>query len=309
MLLRTGSIPERLVNGIQEEVLSSSQCPIFREACPLVQAGLCWAKNRSINPNEELMFHFKSVLPLMRSLLIVGVALPAALALPPQGIEKKIPFANPHLLISTEWLAEHGRDAGVTVVDVRKAADFEAGHVPGAINIATAATYAPKARGSIGTPKQIAALLGSKGIGARTHVVLYDGGRSTSAARVFWTLEVYGHARVSVLDGGVAKWKHEKRELTSELSAVSKVEYEIGARPQRCSTIDSMMDDLEDPDVIMLDARSKREFDGGRIPQSVRIEWMQNYTAGDVPVFKTPAELFKLYADQGVTADKRVHAY
>ena len=60
---------------------------------------------------------------------------------------------------------------------------------------------------------------------------------------------------------------------------------------------------------LLVSPRSSREYEAGRIPDAVRIEWMRNYSDDEVPVFKSPAELRKLYEDQGVTADKRVHAY
>ena len=67
----------------------------------------------------------------------------------------------------------------------------------------------------------------------------------------------------------------------------------------------------------MLDARTEGEFSGedaraergGHIPGAVHIEWTENFTSGEAPVFKSALELEKLYEGQGVTKDKRVHAY
>ena len=101
------------------------------------------------------------------------------------GVGAREAFANAHLLLSTDWVHEHATDGGVTIVDVRPAEQFDAGHIPGAVNIPTSATYDPAARGSLGSTEQIATVLGAQGIGAATHVVLYDGGKSTAAARVF----------------------------------------------------------------------------------------------------------------------------
>lgn len=255
------------------------------------------------------MFQLRPANPLLLLLLLFSGPLTIANTVSIQESKKKVAFANPHLLVSTDWLAEHRGDKGVVVVDARSAKDFEGGHVQDAVNISTSDTYDPNARGSIGPAEQIAKLLGSQGISPSTHVVLYDGGKSTAAARVFWTFEVYGHGKVSVLDGGLAKWKHEERDLTKDATKVAAVKYEVGANPGRLSTLDQMMEDLESEEVVMLDARSTGEYDAGRIPAAVRIEWFHNYTSGDVPVFKSPEELLKLYGDQGVTSDKRVHAY
>ena len=51
-------------------------------------------------------------------------------------------------------------------------------------------------------------------------IVVYDGsGVNLSAARVWWTFRVFGHARVAVLDGGVGKWRSEGRPVESGVPA------------------------------------------------------------------------------------------
>jgi thiosulfate/3-mercaptopyruvate sulfurtransferase len=52
------------------------------------------------------------------------------------------------------------------------------------------------------------------GLSDTDDLVVYDGsGANLSAARVWWTFRVFGHRRVSVLDGGLGKWRAEKRPL------------------------------------------------------------------------------------------------
>ena len=45
-------------------------------------------------------------------------------------------YANPNVLVSTEWVAQHGQDPKVKLieVDVETEAYFEDGHIPGAIS-------------------------------------------------------------------------------------------------------------------------------------------------------------------------------
>ena len=221
-------------------------------------------------------------------------------------------FPNAHLLVTTEWVATHVANGDRVLVDTRSAGDYAAGHVPGAVNVPTSSTFLPARSGDIGTPQQIAGLLGARGIRNATHVVLYDEGRSTSAARVFWTLETFGHAQVSVVDGGFAKWQAEERDVSRDRPRVTPATYEAGEPSARLSTSERLLDDLDDERCIMLDARSTQEFDAGRIPAAVHVEWLRNYRDGadeGVSVFLDPSELVSLYADLGVTKDKRVHAY
>lgn len=221
-------------------------------------------------------------------------------------------FPNAELLVTTAWLAEHGADAGCVVLDTRSEADYARAHVPGALSLPTSATFLPGSRGDIASPSQLAALLGALGITRETHVVLYDEGRSTSAPRVFWTLESYGHEHVSVVDGGLPRWYADGRAVTDERPPVTATEYEVGPLLARCSTADAILADLEDPTCAVLDSRSAREFDGGRIPGAVHVDWLRNFTPGskeEPAELLPPAELRALYADVGITRDKRVHAY
>jgi thiosulfate/3-mercaptopyruvate sulfurtransferase len=51
------------------------------------------------------------------------------------------------------------------------------------------------------------------GIGDGMHVVAYDSEGLYSAARVWWMFRAMGHEQVQVLNGGLKKWKAEKRPL------------------------------------------------------------------------------------------------
>ena len=218
-------------------------------------------------------------------------------------------FPNAHLLVTTEWLAQHGADENLIVVDVRRADDYANAHLPGAIHVPTSATFDPQRRGDIGSAQHLARLLGANGIARSSRVVLYDEGRSTSAARFLWTLEVYGHPSVAVVDGGFAKWKAEQRELSGQEVKRDVVTYEAPEERARISTKGDVLDDVGVGEAVMLDSRSEREFAAGRIPAAVHIDWNRNFTDDEVPVWLSPVELRKLYVDQGVTPDKRVHAY
>lgn len=228
-------------------------------------------------------------------------------------------FANPELLVETDWLAEHAADGSVRIVDARAAEAYEAGHIPGAIHIAREDTYDPDAeiRATVGPPEQIASVFGAKGIDEYAHVVVYDKGVSTSAARIFWTLEYYGHPHVSVLNGGFDKWQAEAREVTTEVPELEPVTFTVQRNPGALSTRDRILEDLDATDAVILDVRTSEEFSGedaraergGHIPGAVHIEWTENYTAGEAPIFKSALELSNMYEQAGVTKDKRVHAY
>jgi thiosulfate/3-mercaptopyruvate sulfurtransferase len=262
------------------------------------------------------MFRSKIALPTL--VLVFGACRPAETPAP--AVEAPaVEFANSELLVSTDWLSENLDGENVRIVDARKREGYEAGHVPGAVNIPHSATFDPDREppGLVGPPEAIARLFGDAGIDEYAHVVVYDEGRATEAARVFWTLEYYGHPNVSVLDGGLKKWTAEGRTLSTEPPEVTPATFTVRARPEALSTRELILDELEEDGAVMLDARTEEEFRGedvraergGHIPGAVHIEWTENFTSGEAPVFKSALELEKLYEDQGVTKDKRVHAY
>ncbi len=63
--------------------------------------------------------------------------------------------------------------------------------------------------------EEMAARLGQWGIDAQVQVVAYDQSAGAYAARLWWLLRWLGHAKVAVLDGGLASWQAEGLPLDS----------------------------------------------------------------------------------------------
>ena len=64
-------------------------------------------------------------------------------------------------------------------------------------------------------PEKFSSRMRSMGIGDGSRIVIYDSAGLFSAARVWWTFRVMGVDDVSVLNGGLPKWKREGRPLES----------------------------------------------------------------------------------------------
>ncbi|MFQ5901800.1 MAG: sulfurtransferase, partial [Thermodesulfobacteriota bacterium] len=141
-----------------------------------------------------------------------------------------------------------------------------------------------------------------------------------NASLLFWTLEYMGHKRMALLNGGIEQWVEEGFPLEEEVPT-SEIEPEIfTARLNRKRLVDAkwIVDNLDNSDVVFVDARSKPEFlgiyklskRGGHIPWAVNIEWKKNLKDdGTARVLKSREELVRLYEEEGVTSDKTVVAY
>ena len=222
------------------------------------------------------------------------------------------------LLVDAAWLETHLNDANLRVIDMvseRKA--YRGGHIPGAVYLSVDDVRVKVREGGYRLPTgaEAARLFGDLGIGPDTHVVIYDDSGDLDAARLFFTLDVYGHREVSLLDGGIQAWRRGKRAETTVVPSVVRTDYRPARIGERVASAEWVRDRLNDPAVALLDSRSPDEYRGkdvrarrgGHIPGAVNVEWKENLRADGT--FKSVDELRAMYAAQAVTPDKTVVTY
>lgn len=103
---------------------------------------------------------------------------------------------------------------------------YLAGHIPGAVFAALDEDLAaPKGpltgRHPLPEPRHFAAVLGRWGFTPMSRVVAYDQGNGMWAARLWWMLRARGHARVQVLDGGLAAWQAAGGAISTALPSIT----------------------------------------------------------------------------------------
>ncbi len=127
-------------------------------------------------------------------------------------------------LVTTEWLSARLEAPGIVVVDgsyyiptVNRdaAAEYRAGHIPGAVrfDIDAISDRSNSLPHMLPSAEQFAEAVGTLGIGHEDTIVIYDGAGLSSSPRVWWTFRLFGARNVFVLDGGLPKWKAENRPL------------------------------------------------------------------------------------------------
>lgn len=240
-----------------------------------------------------------------------AVKAPAATAVPtPKG------FVNPNLIVGVQWLTQHAGDAGLVIIDARAAADYEKGHVPGAVSLPVVETFDPAQQKNLpDTTAKLEALFGAKGIGNVNRVIVYDNGKETPAARLFWTLEYAGHANVSVLDGGIKAWQGAGGKIDTDAVGAKSAAFASKLDPAKMPTKQQCVLAIGDPKKVVLDSRSPAEFRGedvrtkfgGHIPGAVNVDWVENY--GGATLLKEPEALRSMYESKGVTPEKEVIAH
>jgi len=267
-------------------------------------------KHGAIFPPGTIRRRRVLALGLSALVLLVGIGFPA-----PARDEG---YAHPEMLVETEWLARHVNDPTIRIVDVRSAEAYAEGHIPNAVHLDPSALrdtgdqlrYMPP-------PDRFAALMSELGIGDETRVIVYDDIGGQSAARLWFVLDYYGHTACSLVNGGWRKWAAEGRPVSRDVPRVPKAEFHVRTNAPTLCTAPELASKLRGESVIILDARSPEEYRGervlgargGHIPGALNVEWRVNLTDGDVPVFKSAAELRRLYESLGITKDKEIITY
>jgi len=219
------------------------------------------------------------------------------------------------VVVDTQWVRDHLGDSSIVLVDVRPPHFYAQGHLPGAVNLPVILL----SRADGGPPEAVAlgAHLGEIGIARETHVVAYDDGASPSAAFFFWTLSYYRHPAVSVLDGGVTKWRRDGEELIYLSISPAAATYDVGdPDPEVLVRFEEVRQSLGSPDTVLVDVRSPAEYLGlrrtaarnGHIPGAINIDWTNNLERSSDGVRRLMSDdaLRSLYETAGVTPDKRI---
>lgn len=215
-------------------------------------------------------------------------------------------YANPQLLTETGQLEQMMEVAELRIVDVRPREAYDAGHIPGAIHLGADDVIDADSHveGALLPEATLAEMLGSRGIGKDTPVVLYDDKGGFHAARLFWMLEYFGHRQPSVLNGGFPKWQAEARPVTTAEPAFTARAFTVTPTPRRLATADWLLERQDDRSVVVIDVRPAKLYNAGHIPWAKSVPWKQNLA--DDGTLKPAPELLAHFGRQGITPEKNV---
>jgi len=233
-------------------------------------------------------------------------------------------YAKP-VLVTTEWLAEHLEDDNIVVAEVDENTDlYDEGHIRGAVKLHWREDLQDPIERDLIDRQTFERVLGERGIGNDTTVVLYGDKNNWFAAYAYWYLKTYGHGDVRILDGGRQKWIDEERELTIDIPSPTSQTYRAQERDESIRAYrDQVREWIGASERALVDVRSPGEYAGeliappgyeqegaqrgGHIPTAASIPWAS--AVQDDGTFKTPDDLRELYGGKGITPDKEVTAY
>jgi thiosulfate/3-mercaptopyruvate sulfurtransferase len=235
-------------------------------------------------------------------------------------------YANPDVLVSTEWVAAHLNDNNIRLLESNEdVLLYDTGHIPGAqkidwqedLNDAIVRDYLDQA--------QFQALMVRLGISNDTTIVFYGDKSNWWATYAFWVFQLFGHSNAKVMDGGRQKWSDEGRELTTDSSSYPAASYNAPARSD--AAIRAMREEVlthQQAGLPLVDVRSPAEYSGellhmadypqegslrgGHIAGAKNVPWAR--AANDDGTFKSADDLRAIYEEeQGLSSGDNVVAY
>jgi thiosulfate/3-mercaptopyruvate sulfurtransferase len=236
-------------------------------------------------------------------------------------------YANPDVLVSTDWVAAHLNDANVRIVESNEdPLLYPSGHIPGAVQVDWTTDLNDPLRRDYLDKAGFEKLMSKIGVTKDTQVVFYGDKNNWWATYAFWVFHLFGHNNAKIMDGGRLKWEQEKRELTRDVPSYPATSYTAPARDdsQIRAFRDQVLKHIE-ANKPLVDVRSPDEYSGkllhmanypqegalrgGHIPGAKSVPWAKAANPED-GTFKPADQLRAIYEqEQGLKKDDDIIAY
>ncbi len=236
-------------------------------------------------------------------------------------------YANPDVLVTTEWLAGQLDNPAIRVVESNEdTLLYASGHIPGAAHVDWTSDLNDQIRRDYITRSGFEALMSRIGATPETTIVFYGDKNNWWACYAFWVFQLFGHTRAKVLDGGRLKWEKEGRQLTRETPTFKASTYKSNERNDapirafrdevlRFVEAKGQLVDVRSPDeykglrLHMPEYPNEGALRGGHIPGAKSVPWARAVNPEN-GTFKSAEELRKIYVEeQGLDPSKPVIAY
>lgn len=236
-------------------------------------------------------------------------------------------YARPDLLVSTDWVAAHLADPSVRLIQSDEdLLLYEVGHIPGAVKIDWVTELNDAVTRDYVGRGELQRLLRARGINADMTLVFYGDKNNWWATYALWVFQLFGLAKLKLMDGGRARWADEGRELITAVPSYPAGTIVVGERND--SAIRAFRDEVLahlGRKGQLVDVRSPEEFRGerlhmpdypnegalrgGHIPGAKSVPWARAVDP-ETHCFRAAVELRRLYVEeQGLQPEQETIAY
>ena len=225
--------------------------------------------------------------------------------------------------VSTDWLYENQNKLEMVIIDVQpNVHDYIEEHISGAIYVneglfrtwigGVPARYVPS--------EAIQPVLQSAGMKLNVPVVVYTGtgaakgwGDGLEQTMMAYSLARFGHDSIYVLDGGLDKWKEERKPLTKVFPKTESSDFTVRLQSDFYVDYETFKAMKDRDDVMVLDARPAAAYEGqafwikpGHIPGAVNVPWASLMDDKNKRLLKPEAEIMAILNTYEVRPNKTI---
>ena len=226
---------------------------------------------------------------------------------------------RPEMLVSTAWLDNHLHDRNLIVLCIVDEERFYSdNHIPDArmIRLSDIVITRDGIPNELAPISQLRRVFENAGIGNDSRVILYGERSGMLAARAYFTFDYLGIGdNAALLDGGIEKWRAERRQESRDVPPVRIGKLEVRAQPDVLVDLSQMAEYSRSGSLAIIDSRPNDEYTGeklsedvpkkGHIPRAAGLYWRNLLRGESNPELKSTAALHELFRASGATPDNK----
>jgi thiosulfate/3-mercaptopyruvate sulfurtransferase len=193
------------------------------------------------------------------------------------------------------------RKKAVRVIDVRKADDYQKGHIPTAVSLPLARVLENDA------PEKIVAIMDELGISDSMPVVIYDDTFGALAARVAWTFQYVGHTNTALLEMTFRQWKELGLETETQARTYPKAEHSLNINKNIYADASYVESAKSQQGKLLVDSRERLNFLTEHIPGAKNIPYTMVGSNGSI--LRKAEDLKRFIENRGITSDSEIITY
>ncbi len=250
----------------------------------------------------------------MKKILAFALALVMALSMAACAKPAEAPAEEASADVPMQYMTADELEAvlgtdGYTVLDVRKAADYEAAHIVGSLGYDMDAAKEGDAEAGIATMTAA-----TEGVDDNLVLVCYSGKRYAQATTNALAAIGYDMSKVFTLEGGMNNWAEVKPELVEGAGAAEEAAPVAAAfEGEYIVSAQYVLDNLANENVLLVDARGEDAAKAGTVEGAIAVIWQMfadvaSGVAGD-PMWGTilePEALSAALSATGIAPEKEI---
>ena len=210
-------------------------------------------------------------------------------------------FVQLPIVCDADLLRTLVRKKAVRVVDVRRAEDYIAGHIPTAVSLPLARLLENDA------PERVVQILEELGVTEKMPVVVYDDTFGALAARVAWTFQYVGHANTALLEMTFAQWKELGLETEAKANTFKPTKHPLVVNKEMYADAPYVEAAQSQHGKLLVDSRERLNFLTEHIPTARNIPYTMLGSNGSI--LRKADELKRMIENRGIKPDSEIITY